>query len=173
MRLERTCDSLLLRCAVDVLSHGPKLGTMTLNTPPAITALTLGVRDVQRSRDFYVTGLGFREINFIPGEILFTQAGYGLMLALWNVESMPGEYGDVGHGPLAPPLSLGHNTTSVEEVEDLYARALAAGATSVGAPMLRDWGGTSACVADPDGFRWDFVHNPGFVIDDDGTVTGV
>ncbi|MBV1778377.1 VOC family protein [Paeniglutamicibacter sp. ABSL32-1] len=146
---------------------------MTPITPPSITALTLGVRDVQRSRDFYVTGLGFREISFIPGEILFVQAGFGLLLALWNVESMPGEYGQVGHGTLAPPLSVGHNTASAEEVSELYAGALAAGATSVSAPTRREWGGTSACVADPDGFRWDFVHNPSFAIDDDGTVTGV
>ncbi|GAA5229107.1 VOC family protein [Paeniglutamicibacter antarcticus] len=149
------------------------LETMTLNTAPTITALTLGVRDVQQSRDFYVTGLGFREINFIPGEILFLQAGPGLMLALWHVESMPGEYGDVGHGPLAPPVSLGHNTSSAKEVGVLYTRALAAGATSIGAPTTREWSGTSACVADPDGFRWDFVHNPAFAIDEDGTVTGV
>lgn len=147
------------------------LGSMTSNTPPAVTVLTLGVRDVQRSRDFYVTGLGFREISHLPGEILFLQAGYGLMLALWNVASMPGEYGQVGHGPLAPPLAVGHNTASVEEVAELYARALGAGASSISAPMVREWGGISACVADPDGFRWDFVHNPSFAIDDDGTIT--
>lgn len=149
------------------------LMVMTSPQIPAVTALTLGVHNVQRSRDFYVTGLGFREINHVPGEIVFVQAGYGLMLALWNVESMPSEYGQVGHGELAPPLSLGHNTTSVEEVEELYTRALASGATSITAPTKRPWGGTSACVADPDGFRWDFVHNPSFAIDDDGTVTGV
>lgn len=138
-----------------------------------ITALTLGVRDVERSRDFYVQGLGFREVSHIPGEILFVQAGHGLLLALWNIASMPREYGDVGHGAQAPPLSLGHNTGSVEEVNDLYAKAIAAGATSVGAPATREWGGTTACVADPDGFRWDFVHNPTFGIGEDGFITGV
>jgi catechol 2,3-dioxygenase-like lactoylglutathione lyase family enzyme len=149
------------------------LVAMTSTQIPAVTALTLGVRNVQRSRDFYVTGLGFREINYVPDEIVFVQSGYGLMLALWNIESMPSEYGQVGHGELAPPLSLGHNTTSVEEVEELYTRALTAGAASIAAPTKRPWGGTSACVADPDGFRWDFVYNPSFAIDDDGTVTGV
>ncbi|MFF5790943.1 VOC family protein [Paeniglutamicibacter sp. NPDC012692] len=146
---------------------------MTPVPAPMITALTLGVRDVERSRGFYVQGLGFREVSHIPGEILFVQAGHGLMLALWNVASMPGEYGDVGHGVQAPPMSLGHNAGSVEEVNDLYAKAMAAGATSVGAPTTREWGGTSACVADPDGFRWDFVHNPSFGIGEDGFVTGV
>ncbi len=31
----------------------------------------------------------------------------------------------------------------------------------------------SACVADPDGFRWDFVHNPTFVVEADGRISAV
>lgn len=62
------------------------------------------------------------------------------MLALWNVDSMHSEYGDVGHDPMAPPVSLGHNTPSAEEVTELYARALVAGATSIGAPTPRGMG---------------------------------
>ncbi|WP_125612297.1 VOC family protein [Specibacter cremeus] len=139
----------------------------------AITAVTLGVADVAASLRFYVDGLGFREISTIPGEIAFVQSGHGPLLALWNVASMPGEYGNVGHGPLAPPMSLGQNVDSAAAVRDLYDRALAAGATAVTEPTLREWGGTSGCVADPDGFRWDFVHNPGYVRDADGSIRSV
>ncbi|GAA4379992.1 VOC family protein [Paeniglutamicibacter cryotolerans] len=74
-------------------------------------------------------------------------------------------------GAQAPPVSLGHNTTSDREVRRLFERAVAAGATVIGEPTQRHWGGTSACVADPDGFRWDFVHNPGFGVNGDGTIT--
>lgn len=137
---------------------------------PDITAITLGVRDVERARDFYVDGLGFRPVLHQPGEIVFVQCAPGQLLALWDVEQMPAEYGDVAHGPSAPPMSLGHNVESAEQVEELYAAALAAGGTSVSAPSVRAWGGVSACVADPDGFRWDFVHNPSFRTDPDGTV---
>jgi catechol 2,3-dioxygenase-like lactoylglutathione lyase family enzyme len=143
---------------------------MNSNTPPAVTAITLGVADVEASLAFYADGLGFPEIGHVPGEIAFVQTGPGLMLALWNIAGMPAEYGDVGHGPQAPPLSLGHNAASAAEVEELHARALTAGAVEVSAPARRPWGGTSACVADPDGFRWDFVHNPAFGVDGDGTV---
>jgi catechol 2,3-dioxygenase-like lactoylglutathione lyase family enzyme len=139
-------------------------------TAPDITAITLGVRDVGRSRAFYVEGLGFRSVLDLPGEISFVQCAPGQVLALWNVASMPGEYGDVAHGPLAPPMSLGHTVDGPDEVRRLYTMALAAGATSVSGPVEREWGGVSACVADPDGFRWDFVHNPNFVVDADGTV---
>lgn len=147
--------------------------SMNSTKSPLITAFTLGVADVERSYDFYVSGLGFREIYHVHGEILFLQAGHGLMLSLWNVASMPGEYGDVGHGPQAPPLSLGHNTESVDQVQELYARAMAAGAISISVPTTREWGGTSACIADPDGFRWDFVHNPSFSVDAKGFVISV
>ncbi|MGB3698900.1 MAG: VOC family protein [Gordonia sp. (in: high G+C Gram-positive bacteria)] len=141
--------------------------------PPPITAITLGVRDVAASTDFYCTGLGFGLIHAVPSEITFVQAGPGLMLALWNVASMPSEYGAVGHGSLAPPMSLGHNVADAATVQRMYDVAVAAGATSINPPTAQSWGGTSACVADPDGFRWDFVFNPAFQVDPDGTVRGV
>jgi catechol 2,3-dioxygenase-like lactoylglutathione lyase family enzyme len=141
-----------------------------MTTPPDITAITLGVRDVEVSRRFYVDGLGFRQVLDIPGEIAFVQCAPGQLLALWDVREMPSEYGAVAHGAVAPPLSLGHNASSAEHVRQLYAAGLAAGASSVTEPAERDWGGVSACVADPDGFRWDFVYNPAFRVDPDGTV---
>jgi len=140
-----------------------------MTNPPEITAITLGVRDVERSRAFYVDGLGFRSVLHLP-EITFVQGAPGVLLALWDVRHMPSEYGDVAHGSSAPPVALGHNVTEVGQVEALYAAALSAGATSVSAPTEREWGGVSACVADPDGFRWDLVHNPNFRVDADGRV---
>ena len=74
-----------------------------MTSTPDITAITLGVRDVERSRRFYVDGLGFRQVLEIPGDIAFVQCARGQLLALWDVEQMPTEYGDVGHGSAAPP----------------------------------------------------------------------
>ncbi len=141
-----------------------------MTSTPDITAITLGVRDVERSRRFYVDGLGFRQVLEMPGDIAFVQCAPGQLLALWDVEQMPTEYGDVGHGSAAPPVSLGHNVDGPDRVRELYAAALAAGATTVTEPAQREWGGVSACVADPDGFRWDLVWNPNFRVDPDGTV---
>lgn len=137
---------------------------------PSITALTLGVRDVEASLAFYEKGLGYRQMYHLPGEIAFVQISPGVMFSLWNVTSMPSEYGDVGFGTQAPPLSLGHNAASPAEVFALTDQALEAGAALITEPGTRAWGGTSACVADPDGFRIDFVHNPTFSLSADGTV---
>ena len=143
------------------------------STGPSVTAITLGVRDVGRSTAFYTDGLGFELVNRIADEIAFVRVGHGLLLALWNVAAMPTEYGDVGHSDLAPPMSLGHNVSERDRVTELFDAAVAAGAVPISAPTTQSWGGTSACVADPDGFRWDFVHNPDFAVDADGRVTGV
>ncbi|WP_431709398.1 VOC family protein [Glutamicibacter uratoxydans] len=146
---------------------------MSKVAPPTISAITLGVRDVAVSVKFYTEGLGFELVQPAHLQIVFVRAGHGLMLALWDVEQMPSEYGQVGHSPLGPPIALGHNVRDAAQVEVHYRRALEAGASSVSAPTKQSWGGTSACVADPDGFRWDFVHNPTFVIEADGRVSSV
>lgn len=146
-----------------------------MNQPAAshfVTALTLGVRDVEASLAFYREALGLPLVYHVPGEIAFVQSAPGQLLALWSIASMPGEYGNVGFAPeSAPPVSLGHNVATAAEVVPLIDRALAAGATLVSAPEARSWGGTSGCVADPDGYRIDVVHNPAFSIGEDGSLT--
>jgi uncharacterized protein len=139
---------------------------------PHVTALTLGVRDVAAARRFYIDGLGWDPLFEQAGEIFFVQIAQGQMLGLWNVVSMRSEYGDVGHNDGGPaiPVSLGQNVASPGDVDDLIAEALAAGATLVSAARSQPWDGYSGCFADPDGYRWDIVYNPGFRIDDDGAV---
>ena len=83
---------------------------------------------------FYTEGLGFELVQPAHPEIAFVRAGHSLMLALWDIAQMPSEYGDIGHGEKAPPVSLGHNVHTDAEVEQLYRRALDAGAQSVTAP---------------------------------------
>lgn len=140
---------------------------------PVVSAITLGVRDVARSRRFYVDGLGWRPLAEQEGEILFLQSAHGQILALWDVASMRGEYGDVGHHEQGPavPVSLGRNVGSPEEVDRLLAEGVAAGAALVSDGRQQSWGGYSGCFADPDGFRWDIVFNPAFSVDDGGNVS--
>ncbi|HET8989455.1 MAG TPA: VOC family protein, partial [Humibacillus sp.] len=64
-----------------------------MTTGPTITAITLGVRDVEAARAFYVDGLGFRQVLHLHDEISFVQCAPGQVLALWDVEQMPSEYG--------------------------------------------------------------------------------
>ena len=135
-----------------------------------IDVITLGVPDLEAARRFYIDGLGWEPTMVVPGEITFVQAGHGRLLALWRREALAADLGrDAGEAPGA--VSLGHNVASAEEVGEVLAAAEAAGATIV-VPVREapEFQGTQGCFADPAGFIWDVVHNPGVSIDADGRV---
>ena len=53
-----------------------------------LTFISLGVRDVSRSREFYLTGLGWKAHHEVPGQVIFLQLNHGLILSLWNRAAM-------------------------------------------------------------------------------------
>ena len=137
---------------------------------PKVSVLTLGVRDLERSRRFYVEGLGWKPTLEVEGEVIFIQVAGGQVLALWEVTELAREAGHVGHSAKAPPMAIGHNVDSPEEVREVMSQALAAGASLVSPATKTSWGGTNGYFADPDGFRWEVAHNSGFRVTADGTV---
>lgn len=138
---------------------------------PRLSLLTLGVRDLDAARKFYVDGLGWEPKLHVPGEVVFVQIGHGLLLSLWGVEDLAAEAGELYRGPLSPPISLGYLVGTDDAVAETLDRAVAAGGTLVVSAQRRDWGGVSGYFADPDGYRWEVAHNPGFTVDDEGNVT--
>jgi catechol 2,3-dioxygenase-like lactoylglutathione lyase family enzyme len=62
---------------------------------PRVTLLTLGVRDVARSRRFYVDALGWPAV-LVADDIVMVQVDPGLVLSLWDLEAMREEVGTVG-----------------------------------------------------------------------------
>lgn len=120
--------------------------------------VTIAVRDLARSRRFYVDGLGWRVQFEAPGEVVFLPVGVGLVLSLWDRSEFEDEVGEPADG--MPPLTLAHNVASPEEVDATLASARAAGATDVVPGTRRGWGGYTGYFADPDGFRWEVAHNP-------------
>ncbi|MFI5959621.1 VOC family protein [Cryptosporangium sp. NPDC051539] len=136
-----------------------------------LNVLTLGVRDLDASRRFFVDGLGWKPHLDVPGEVIFLQVGHALLLSLWDREAMAAEAGEFYRGSDAMPITLAHNVDSEDEVTAVLDRATAAGGSIIGAAQSRDWGGVSGYFADPDGFRWEVVYNPDLAFGPDGTIT--
>lgn len=134
-----------------------------------LQVVSLGVGDVERSRGFYIEGLGWPLALHVPGEVAFVQIGHGLLLSLWALEEMVAESGEVSGG--VPPVTLAHNVTSDVEVESFLELALRSGGTILSPAEVRSWGGVSGYFADPDGFRWEVAHNPGLRADADGVIS--
>lgn len=135
-----------------------------------LSLLTLGVRDLDRSRRFYVDGLGGRVVLALP-DVVFVQAGHGLLLSLWGLEDLRADTGAAAYAPAAQaPLALAHNVGSEQDVDRVLRRAVAAGGTLVRDAARAPWGGLQGYLADPDGFHWEVAHNPGLHVHADGRV---
>jgi catechol 2,3-dioxygenase-like lactoylglutathione lyase family enzyme len=129
---------------------------------PRLSFLTLVVRDLAVSRDFYVRGLGWPAELDVPGEVLMIRVGEKLVLSLWQEDDAVKELGHIGRPEgAALPFTLAHNVPTPDEVDRVLAEAVHAGASVVADPVERDWGGYTGYFADPDGFRWEVAFNPG------------
>lgn len=135
---------------------------------PLLSVLTLGVADLHVSRAFYSDALGWEPLLDMD-EVVFYQVGHGLVLSLFALADL----GDDAGSPATSgtPMSLGQNLGSEADVDAAVERARAAGASVLKKPQRAPWGGYHAYVADPDGHRWELVHNPGLQVAADGTVS--
>lgn len=132
-----------------------------------LSLVTLGVRDVDRSKAFY-EALGWTGAVPPGGEVVFFQTG-GMVVALWSREKLA-EDSCVADGDGWGGVTLAHNVRSAAEVDAVLAEAEAAGATIGRGGAETFWGGYSGVFLDPDGHPWEVAHNPGWTLADDGTV---
>lgn len=133
---------------------------MTEGNPiePRISLITLGVTDLARARRFY-EALGWRDGQQPDGEVCFYQAG-GMVFGLWTAIGGRGSAG----------FEIAYNVRSPGEVADVLAAAEQAGGTIVRPAAQAEWGGITGAFTDPDGHVWEVAHNPGWTIDQDGSV---
>ena len=125
---------------------------------PRANFITLVVADLERSRTFYLDGLGWKAALEAPNEVVMIHIGEKLVLSLWAESAAAAEIGPVTRGGTLP-FTLAHNVATPAEVDEVLAIAAKAGA-KVHAAVQRDWGGYSGYFTDPDNFRWEVAFNP-------------
>ena len=134
-----------------------------------LSIVTLGVADLDRSRRFYLDGLGWEQLEQPSDEIVFIQMP-GVAFALYPIAALAEDIGvPVPVGPAPGALTLAYNTRSEAEVDAALATAVAAGARLIKAAQKVFWGGYSGYFADPDGHLWEVAFNPYATVADDGS----
>jgi uncharacterized protein len=132
-----------------------------------VSLITLGVRDLERSRAFY-EALGWTTRAAPEDDVVFFQSG-GMVVALWGRAALAEDSGVEDAGGWGG-MTLAHNVRSPGDVDAVTEEARAAGADIVREPAETFWGGYSAAFTDPDGHPWEIAHNPRWTIRDDGSV---
>ena len=139
---------------------------------PRISVVTLGVADLERSLAFYRDGLGLptkgimgRE--FEHGAVAFFDLSGGLKLAIWAQDDIAHDAG-LAKTPISPTaMTIGHNVSRREEVDDVMRQARDAGAAIVKPAEDTFYGGYAGYFRDPDGHLWEVVWNPSLVPSDE------
>jgi len=130
-----------------------------------ISIVTLGVRDLERSRAFY-DALGWQAKSDDGGIVAYNLLGFAFALYPWEEFAKDAEVPPEGTGFRG--VSLAHNVRTKEEVAATLEAAGQAGGRIVKPAQDVFWGGHSGYFADPDGHLWEVAWNPHSPLGADG-----
>jgi catechol 2,3-dioxygenase-like lactoylglutathione lyase family enzyme len=124
-----------------------------------ITFITLGVKDLQTSINFYENKFGWKRSQMSSENIVFFDLN-GIHMSVY-------ERGALAEDAMVDPVgsgfkgfTLAHNVRSEKEVDDLIEELRNKDVTIVKKPQKVFWGGYSSYIADPDGNLWEIAFNP-------------
>ena len=165
-----------LACVAARKGGGPFLLEVFNVMRHTISFISLPVADVARSRRFY-EAMGLEASSRSRPEAAFFQMN-GLVLATADRKTMDDGLGVSMGGSKSKRISstrvdgvvLSHNVRREEEVDELLARAKAAGGRIEKSAGPAPWGGRTGCFADPDGHLWEVVFNDAMPMDAMGNV---
>lgn len=133
-----------------------------------VSLITLGVRDLDRSRAFYER-LGWRRSAAAAQGVVFFQVG-GMVLSLFPRDDLAEDAGIASQGSGFPGFALAYNVRTRQDVDRVLSEAERVGARVVKPAREAGWGGYSGYFADPDGFLWEVAWNPALPLAEDGSV---
>jgi uncharacterized protein len=134
----------------------------------SVSLVTLGVSDYACAKRFY-EALGW-SVAWEAQETSFFQAN-GVVVVLWSREKLADDMGIPDDVAAWSGIALAHNVASREEVHEIVELARTNGAEVTREPSETFYGGYAGAFRDLDGHAWEIAHNPGFGLNDDGSVT--
>jgi hypothetical protein len=121
--------------------------------------MTLGVKDLNSSIDFYENKFGWKRSELSNNELIIYQLN-GIYLALYSRNELAKDatVDSVGNG--FKGFTFSYNERSEKEVDDLIKGLRDKGVKIIKEPQKVFWGGYSSYIADPDENLWEIAYNP-------------
>jgi predicted lactoylglutathione lyase len=119
-----------------------------------VTAIMLGVKDLDRAKKFYGEGLGGTIDKDYPAFVSLSLGEGSSSLALYQREAAAQDAGVSAEGSGFTGISFHYIVSSRETVDEVIASAVAAGGAVVKEAASAQWGGYSGYFSDPDGYLW-------------------
>jgi uncharacterized protein len=123
-----------------------------------VSAILLGVNDMERSKRFYVDGLGWKVKDDYKISVFFVPHG-GSLVGFYGREGLADM---VGAGRASSGFSgvvFNYVVRSEARVDEVMEEATRAGATILKPAATLQWGGYGGTFADPDGYVWNIGYS--------------
>ena len=124
-----------------------------------VTFITLGVKDLKTSIDFYESKFGWKRSEMSNDDMILYQLN-GIHIALYSREELAKDATVDSEGNGFKGFTISYNVWSEKEVDELIKALKDKGVKIIKEPQKVFWGGYSSYVADPDGNLWEIAHNP-------------
>jgi catechol 2,3-dioxygenase-like lactoylglutathione lyase family enzyme len=124
------------------------------------TAIMIGVEDLARSKKFYGEGLGCTIDQDHPNFVSFNLGEGSSSLALYEREAAAQDAGVSSEGSGFRGVSFHYIVPSSEAVDEVMAKAVAAGGGVVKEAAAAQWG-YFGYFSDPDGYLWKVAAGAG------------
>lgn len=126
-----------------------------------ISIITLGVRDLQKSRAFYdALGWEMATSDEEAQNIVTYNMSNGMVLGLFGTEALAEDAHVPADGSGFRGVTIAYNVETKDDVARVLAEAESAGGKIVKPAQDVFWGGHSGYFADPDGHLWEVAYNP-------------
>jgi catechol 2,3-dioxygenase-like lactoylglutathione lyase family enzyme len=119
-----------------------------------MSAVMLGVEDLNRSKTFYAEGLGCSIANDYPQFVSLDLGDGSSSLALYQREAAAQDAGVSPEGSGFRGVSFHYIVDSSDAVDEIMSQAMAAGGSIVKEAAKAKWGGYFGYFSDPDGYLW-------------------
>jgi uncharacterized protein len=123
-----------------------------------VSTILLGVHDMDRSKQFYTEGLGWKIKHDWGISVFFEQDG-GSLVGFYGRDGLADQVGTSPEGSGFSGMVLNYVVRSEERVDEIIADAEKAGATILKPAATLPWGGYGGSFADLDGYIWSIAYS--------------
>ena len=123
-----------------------------------VSAILLGVNDMERSKRFYVDGLGWEVQDDWKISVFFVPHG-GSLVGFYGREGLADMVGASREGSGFSGVVFNYVVRSEARVDAVMQEAEKAGATILKPAAALQWGGYGGTFADPDGYVWSIGYS--------------
>ena len=123
-----------------------------------VSAILLGVNDMERSKRFYVDGLGWKVQDDYKISVFFVPHG-GSLVGFYGREGLADMVGASREGSGFSGIVFNYVVRSEARVDAVMEEAEKAGAQILKPAATLQWGGYGGTFADPDGYVWSIGYS--------------